>query len=64
VYVYVWIGRRRARWKSGVAIDMYLTPEQGIDQFPEARATAARLLTNNWDLVERLGRALQRDPSG
>jgi hypothetical protein len=47
-----------------VAIDMHATREQGIEQFPEARATAAWLLADNWDLVERLGRALQRDPSG
>lgn len=47
-----------------VAIDMHATREEGIARFQEARATAARLLTENWDLVERLGRALQADPSG
>ena len=46
------------------AMDGYETREEGIAGFQEARTRTGRLLNENWDLVERLGRALQRDPSG
>ncbi len=47
-----------------IAIDQHATREQGIEHFREARAAAVSLLVENWDLVERLACALQRDPSG
>jgi hypothetical protein len=47
-----------------IAIDQHATRDQGIEQFREARAAAVSLLVENWDLVERLAHALQRDPSG
>lgn len=47
-----------------VAIDHYKTRQEGIGQMRDATRVAASLVTENRDLVEQLGRALQRDPSG